>query len=212
MKRTITLLFVCFSIFSAAAQVTFKPGARAGLNLSNFTNTDFDTKTDFYVGGFLAINFTKYYTLQPELTYSRQGAKSGNNDYSTALPDVNDPAFRPPGEKDFSVQYLSLAAMNKFYFGGGGFHAAVGPSLDFKVGDNFSGVNEDLVGVDLAFNAGLGYTLPMGLTIEARYKIGLVDIFGNNVDYNYDYYYDDNGNIDDVVLNSVIQLGVAYTF
>jgi len=207
MKKTITLLFVLFLAFQAQAQVTVKPGVRAGLNVSNLTNSNLDSKTDFYVGGLLAIRFARIYTLQPELTYTRQGAKY-NSDF--AIPAY--PGYTQPDD-DLSIQYLSLAAMNKFHFGPG-FHAAVGPTLDFKVGDNYEdfGSDEDVIGLDMAIIGGLGYTLPMGLTVEARYKLGLIDIFGDPYRLDEDEFDDYNGNYDDVILNSVIQLGVSYAF
>lgn len=206
--KKITLLVVSLIALGASAQVTVKPGVRAGLNLSTFTNTDFDRKADFYVGGFVAIKLAKFYTLQPELNYTRQGAKGTEYYYSS---DFDPIATTYSRDVDYSLQYVSLGIMNKFNIVNG-FHAIVGPTLDFKVGDNFPGyIGNELVGVDLGLNGGLGYTLPMGLTIEARYKLGLVDIFGNNFDEDY-YDEDNNGNYDDVILNSLVQLGVSYSF
>ncbi|RZJ66430.1 MAG: PorT family protein, partial [Flavobacterium sp.] len=115
-------------------------------------------------------------------------------------------------EQDYSIQYLSLGIMNKFDIVQG-FHAVVGPTLDFKVGDNFPDFDDELLPLDITLMGGLGYTFPMGLTIEARYKIGLVDIFGNNYStYDDDNYNDSDGNYNDVILNNVIQLGLAYSF
>jgi hypothetical protein len=205
MKKVILLLISLFAL-QAGAQVTIKPGIRAGLNLSTITNTNSDLKPDFYVGGFVAIKLADFYTLQPEINYTRQGAKGSYEE--TSFDPVNSPVTK---EKDYSLQYVSLGVMNKFTFAES-FSVLVGPTLDFKVGDNFTGqAKQDLVDIDLGLCAGIGYTLPMGLTIEARYKIGLIDIFGNTYD---DYYYNDNynGNYDDIKLNSVIQLGLAYTF
>lgn len=202
MKR-ITLLFICFLALQANAQVTVKPGVRAGLNLTSFTNTNdthFKNRSDFYVGGYVAVKLASFYTLQPEITYSRQGAKARvyEIDYD---PIIGNPSIN---EKSFSLQYLSLGVMNKFTFGPG-FHGLVGPTADIKVGDNFAGyAGDELTGLDLGLMTGVGYTLPMGLTIEARYKLGLLDIFGNSTDDDYDS--------DELILNSVFQLGLAYTF
>lgn len=205
--KKITLLLLCVLGFQVQAQVTVKPGVRAGLNISNFTNTDFDNRTDFYVGGLVAIKLANFYTLQPEITYSRQGAQGEIVDfsYNPAYNSIN--VYR---DVDYEIQYLSFAVMNKFRLVEG-FHVAVGPSLDFRVGDNFDEINTDIEDLDLGFIGGLGYTFPVGLTVEARYKFGFIDIFGNNL---YEDYYDEdnNGNYDDIYLNSVIQLGVSYAF
>jgi hypothetical protein len=84
-----------------------------------------------------------------------------------------------------------------------------GPSFDFKTDDNFGDFGYRPVNFDLAFVGGLGYTLPNGLTFEARIKQGLIDIYGyDGLDYdeNGDYYYDD------IILNQVFQIGISYTF
>ncbi|PZR15590.1 MAG: PorT family protein [Flavobacterium psychrophilum] len=202
MKRIILLSVFLFAL-QAEAQVTVKPGVRAGLNLASVTNMDADIKPDFYIGGFVGIKLASFYTLQPEISYSRQGANSARfyDPYVIPGPYVT--------EKDYELQYVSLAVMNKFTFAES-FYGIVGPSLDFKVSDNFNAEeDDDAFGVDFALNGGIGYTLPMGLSIEARYKLGLVDVFGDI--YNDDYYYEDD-NYDNIKLNSVLQIGVAYTF
>ncbi len=102
------------------------------------------------------------------------------------------------------MNYVTLGAVAKFNFGGGGFHLLAGPSLDLKVSDNYINTNPE--DIDFSFVGGVGYTLPNGLTFEARLKQGLIDIYGyNGIDYN-DYYYDQ------VILNQVFQLGISYTF
>ena len=205
MKKCIAvvLLVLVFSV-SAEAQMKTNPGVKAGLNFSNFTNTETDTKTDFYVGGLVALKFTKFYTLQPEFVYSRQGAKA---DYI-----VYDPIYTgtPIRREKYHIDYMSFAVFNKFTFGKG-FHAGVGPTLDFRIGDNFHEMRiEEPEDFDLGLIFGGGYSLPNGLTFEARFKQGFVDIFGNNY-YNYSDQ-DNDGDANDVILNQVFQLGVSYTF
>lgn len=206
MKKIITLLFLSFLGYNVQAQVTVKPGVRAGLNLASYTGSNTDSKADFYVGGLIGIKFADFYTLQPEVTYTRQGAKGNFFNNENYLPQ---PGLTPPSmDNDYSAQYLSFTVMNKFTLVDG-FHAMVGPSLDFRVGDNFdTEYGEDIMDIDFALHGGIGYTLPIGLTIEARYKLGLVDIFGDI--YEDDYYEDEDEY--DLVLNSVFQLGLAYTF
>ena len=209
MKKVIMATLCCIGFATSQAQVTVKPGVRAGLNVSSLTNLDADSKADFYVGGQVGIQFTKFYTLQPELTYSRQGAKVNGYFDNFDNFDPNDPAFRARSF-DLELQYISLSVANKFKIIDG-FHALVGPSLDIKVGDNFAD-NSDLIGFDLAIFGGLGYTFSNGFTVEARFKQGLVDIFGDNYDYDYnddDYY---NDYVDNVKLNQVFQIGASYTF
>jgi hypothetical protein len=217
MKKSIVVALVCFlGLTQMSAQVTFKPGVKTGLNFSKFTNSNSDYKTDFYLGGLLSIKLAKFYTLQPELVYSRQGAiRTEYNNLSQYDPIVS----TSRREVKYSLDYLSLGIINKFNFAEG-FHVVVGPSLDFKVADNFKYNNSsNPIEFDFALIGGLGYTFPNGLTIDGRVKQGMVDIFGNN--YNTTYYSSNdngnnnsnsNGNIDEVVLNQLFQLGVSYSF
>ena len=209
MKKVIMAAICCFGFATSQAQVTVKPGVRAGLNISSLTNSNAESRADFYVGGQVGIQFNKFYTLQPELTYSRQGATiDGYVQYDTALPAPYNTVY---SSYDVELQYISLSVANKFRIVDG-FHALVGPSLDFKVGDNFD-YDNDLIGFDLGVFLGVGYTFPNGFGVEARFKQGLVDIFGDNYNYGYnddDGYYNDA--IDNVKLNQVFQIGATYSF
>lgn len=209
MKKLTVLTFVLFiGIVTSQAQVKVSPGFRGGLNVSDLTNMPGNTsaKSDFYIGALVAIKFNKYFTLQPELNYSRQGA-----DIRLSSLDFNnpgDPNFYSRNTKA-EINYLTLGAVGKFHFKGKGFHVLAGPSVDFKTDDNFDKFGTSPVGVDLSIVAGLGYSLPNGLTFEARFKQGLIDIYGyDGIDY------DNNNNsyYDDVILNQVFQIGISYTF
>jgi hypothetical protein len=193
MKKVTLIAFVLFiGLIKSQAQVKVSPGIRGGLNFSTLTNIeDNSSKTDFYLGGLVNIKFNKYFSLQPEITYSRQGDEGRYFENG-----------RFYSEK-YELNYITLGAVAKFNFNGSGFHILGGPSLDFKVGDNYINTNPE--GFDLAIVGGVGYTLPNGLTFEARVKQGLLDIYGyDGVDSGYYY--------DEVILNQVFQLGISYTF
>lgn len=70
--------------------------------------------------------------------------------------------------------------MAKYYFGG--FNLQAGPMFDFLLSakDEVNGVEEDTKdeakGMDLGLGFGLGYELPLGLSFDARYMMGLSDI------------------------------------
>lgn len=201
MRKITIIAFVLFiGLATSQAQLRVSPGIRGGLNLSTLTNIDDNgMKSDFYVGGLIEMKFNKYFMLQPELTYSRQGSNGsyfdGSPGQNTILKDTK-----------YELNYVTLGAVAKFNFGGQGFHVLAGPSLDIKTSDNFGQFGYDPIGTDLAFVGGIGYTLPNGLTFEARFKQGLIDIYGyDGIDYD-DYYYDQ------VILNQVLQFGISYTF
>lgn len=200
MRKVTLIAFVLFiGLVSSQAQVKVSPGLRGGLNLSRLTNIDNnDMKSDYYVGGLVEIKFNKLFTLQPELTYSRQGSKGMI---------YFEDGFNPQ-RTTYDLNYITAGAVAKFYFKGQGFHILAGPSLDLKTDDNFGQFGFDPIDVDLAFVGGIGYTLPNGLTFEARFKQGLVDIYGYD-DFdngNNDYYYEN------IILNQVFQFGISYTF
>ncbi|HRE78542.1 MAG TPA: outer membrane beta-barrel protein [Flavobacterium sp.] len=191
MKKCLAIFVFIFSgTLVSNAQFEFKPGLRGGVNIAKVTNFEVDSKTDFFVGGQFELKFVDFYSLQPEVIYSRQGFKADNDNYS--------------------IDYLSLGITNKFTFGGG-FNVLVGPTIDFKVGDNLpTFFSDELIGVDFALMGGIGYTFENGLAVDVRFKQGLVDIFGDN----YNEYNDENGNgnFDEVKLNQLFQFGVSYSF
>ena len=170
-KQIFIAFFAILGMSQIEAQVSFKPGIRAGLNFSHFTKGDisyynndsnsqrreFSSVTDFYVGLYGALRLTNHYTLQPEIDYSRQGAKfefrEGNYNHSNTL----------------NVSYLGVQIINKFTFADK-FNIHIGPGLDFQVEENFPTENE----VDLTFILGAGYQFNKNFGIEARAKKGII--------------------------------------
>lgn len=182
MKKTLFLLAFIVSGLSFA-QVTFNPGIRAGANFSHFTNKDqwysywddysygneakmdFKTKTDFYLGLFGNIRFAKFYALQPEINYSRQGAKLDTN--------INN-----WNGQTITASYLIFQLVNKFYFNR--FNVHFGPTLEFLVEQkNFDAENE----IDLGITAGLGFDITDNFGIEARVKKGFIPVYSFNNDH-----------------------------
>lgn len=201
MKRKTLILVVAMIVATQLyAQKKVSPGIRAGVNLATLSNINADFKTDFYAGGILSLNLGQRYTLQPELIYTRQGA---NN-----VVFMDEETGASNGQENVTIQYLSLGVINKFYFVEG-FHGLVGPSIDMKIGKNFPRIDfddDDYGGVDLGIALGLGYTLPIGLTFEGRFKTGMLDAFNN------DYFLGLFDDPDKISLNRVFQIGLSYSF
>lgn len=174
MKKSLFLFAILFGfIFSSSAQTTFKPGFRAGLNVSHFSkgndayyddgytnDRDFSSKSDFYIGFFGDLNLTKYYSLQPEINYSRQGSKYNYFDEN----------LMRNRSTDLEVSYLAFGVANKFKFNK--FNVHVGPTIEFVVDENF----DTDASVDLAFFLGLGYDFTSNFGVEARIKKGIVPV------------------------------------
>lgn len=197
--------FIVLSSLSVFSQVEFKPGFRGGVNFSKLTNSNSSNKTDFFIGAQFGLKLSKFYTLQSELTYSRQGAIVKGRDYFNNF----DPMVSSTvSDVKYNLDYLSLGIINKFTFGPG-FQVLIGPSIDFKVGDNFPiNSSDDLASVDLGLIGGLGFEFKNGIAIDARFKQGLIDIYGSNFNDT-----DGNGSdVNQIRLNQLFQLGVSYSF
>lgn len=177
----------------AEAQVSFRPGIRAGLSASYFSESEylnsrwripFETRAepiyDLYAGVYGQLNLGRSYSLQPEITYARQGSLVKFHYFDT----------QSTAEEKFRVSYLSLSLANKFRFGD--FNILFGTTLDFVVQHNFRVKND----VDLGFMLGAGYQLTHNWGIEARARRGIVPVL----------------DADNSKLNTNFYLGLTYTF
>ncbi len=188
-------LFLLFSGITYA-QTKIRPGIRLGFNSANISNTTLDSKIGLNAAVFADFRFSRHYSLQPEIMYSRQGGKSNIRT-----------------NEDLDIDYLSVGVVNKFFVAPNqGFHLILGPSLDFDFENNVINVinesnDSDVTPFDLSFFFGIGYEFDFGLILEARYKQGLLDIDLFDEDFNSDFYRGE-GN----TLNNVFQFGVAYKF
>lgn len=193
MKKTLFTALLCLAVIvESQAQVSFKPGVRAGANFSKLTQLESSFKTDFYVGAYAGLQIGRFYTLQPELTYSNQGGAD------MELMNYNDGTLER-GQIDIS--YVSLAVINKLHFSDRvNFH--LGPMFDIQTGRN-PYTNAE---VDIAFTAGLGFTIVDGLAIEGRIKKGIVDVVDSY------YSYSNSPYVGNYNTNFLFQLGLSYTF
>lgn len=200
MKKALYLFAIILGgITIGNAQVTFKPGIRGGLNMSHFSkgndayyydsyygnnvNRGFESesKTSFYVGFFGDLKLSKYYSLQPELNYSKQGSSVFNYDSNSVRYST-----------DYDLSYLSLGVANKFTFNK--FNVHVGPTIDFLIDSKVSATNNynnynnyynwDRTPIDLAFFLGAGYDFTSNFGVEARIKKGIIPVidtsYGNH--------------------------------
>lgn len=202
MKKLLSAIAIIFAL-QTHAQIKFTPGVRGGLNFAQLTESDLGIKTDFYVGGFAGIKFTKHYTLQPEVIYSRQGAEGDYRVYAPVYDNEGNliSEYRE-GHADVSLQYLSVGIMNKFTFVDR-LSIVVGPSVDVLVDHNVT-VNSD---ADLAIQLGLGVRLVDGLEAEFRLKKGIANVV-DDADYiDNDEWFDFQDGT-----NLLFQVGLSYTF
>lgn len=160
MKKLLVLVLVLSSVGAGYAQVQFALGLKAGANISKFDDDAADNLTSFHAGAFGLFKFTKI-GIQPEILFSQQGAT------------VKEAA----GDFDLKTSYMTIPVMLKLYLIGG-LNLQAGPQFGFLTKAELDGqdAKESFKNSDLSANVGLGWDLPFGLTVDARYNIGLSDV------------------------------------
>jgi len=185
MKKTLLVTAFAFFAFVGVQAQNFQFGAKAGANFASLNGDDVDDldgKTSIHVGGVARISISEFLAVQPEILYSRQGAKDGD-DTTLFLDYINIPIL-----VDFTLaEGLSLQ---------GG--PQIGININGIAKDEDSGNEidiDDIETVDLGVGLGAQYVLPMNLFFQARYVIGFSDII-NDVE----------------AKNTVVSLSVGYFF
>lgn len=156
----------------------FDLGIKAGVNFSNITDvSDLSNKTGFQAGIFTGLKFGDKIGIQADLLYSQQGAEFD--------------------EGEFDLTYVNIPVVLKYYLIHG-LNLQAGPQFGFIVDDNvadvFNGIAE-AESSDVSGIVGIGYDLPFGIRLDARYNFGLQDVFTEG-----------NGK------NNVLSLALGYSF
>lgn len=161
---------------SAMAQAQFSLGLKGGpnfnkLDINSNVAANYSNRTGFHGGAFALVKLTKF-AIQPEVLFSRQGAKFSFNAQNLYT----------------NFDYINIPVMLKLYTVAG-LNLQIGPQFGFlskaggKVIDNLSNIGtatKDLYKKsDLSLAVGLGWDLPFGLMIEGRYNLGLQAIQNN---------------------------------
>lgn len=175
----------------ANAQAQFAIGVKGGLNFANLDisqgASNADNRTGFHGGAFGLIKISKI-GIQPEIIFSKQGSKF---DVSTSDVEAN-------------FDYINVPIILKLYLVAG-LNLQAGPQFGFTT---TSEIKETIGGVttttdikdqlnkksDTSIALGAGWDLPFGLTVDARYNIGVSDFSYSGVDFK----------------NKVIQISLGY--
>jgi len=207
MKKVFLTVAAIFAMGVANAQ-EIKFGVKAGLNLSTLTGDAEDAKSllGFHVGGLAEFKITDKFSVQPELLFSLQGAKT---EY-----DYNDGFNSASAEEKLRLGYINVPVMAKFYVAPG-FSLEAGPQVGFNVtaknhydyrftefGETVTESGKDdykdaVETVDFAMNFGAGYEFTQNVFVQARYSLGLTNIAKDS---------------DADVKNGVLQVSVGYKF
>jgi len=188
--KKVFLAAIAIGTFGIAQAQDLKFGVKAGANLATLTGDavadDVKMQVGFNVGGLMEIKFTDMLALQPELLFSMQGAKTTDTE--------NDGITSYRDESKVNLSYINVPVMLKLY-PVKGFFLEAGPQVGFLVSakskdestattggivtteSTETDIKGNLKTVDFAFNAGLGYDFTENLFINARYSIGLTNVY-----------------------------------
>lgn len=180
-------------------------GVRGGVNLSTLNGdtpagVETENLTGFHIGLFTEIPVAPRFSVQPEVIYSEQGT-TFKSDFAGVS-----------AESDLRTQYLNVPILAKVYVANG-FNIQAGPQIGFLTGAEMQmdgmddiDVKDELKSTDFGLLLGAGYKLPMGLTIDARYNLGLSNTFDGDADA-----FEDLGSDQDWK-NGVFQIGLGFQF
>lgn len=168
MKSIKRIIFVCGAMVicgSAFSQAQFSLGLKGGLNFANLDVSDiggtYDNRTGYHLGAFGLFKFAKF-GIQPEIIYSEQGSK------------VKDPNL---GDFESNFSYVNIPIILKLYTIAG-LNLQVGPQFGFLTSAEVDGDNikDELKGSDFSVGLGVGWDAPFGLSLDARYNLGVSDV------------------------------------
>ena len=176
MKKVMLSILLAFAASAEFAQVQFALGLKAGPNFANINTKEsaavnYESRTGFHGGAFALFKLTKI-GIQPELLFSQQGSKVEINskDYEANFNYINIPVV----VKLYLVAGLNLQLGPQIGF----VSLAEAPGVDPSNPNNITmqDVKDEVKKYDLSAAMGAGWDLPFGLTIDARYNLGLSKI------------------------------------
>lgn len=195
MKKLILLTAALLAFCAAKAQFdvnNFTYGAKVGLNATNISNSDMKNKMSFHLGAFAEWKLSDFVGIQPELVYSRQGARNKYDEngskvkVKTRVNYLNIPILAKLYVlEDLSVDLgpqfgFALNAKNKIKGGGS--------TSTYKITNNNT--------FDFSFAVGASYNFD-DFIFSARYNIGLSNMW-------------DKDKVGENRKNHVFQLSVGY--
>jgi Outer membrane protein beta-barrel domain len=186
MKTILSLVvFVTIGLVLRAQTTDTHFGLKAGVNISSLDvkdGVDFDSKAGFHIGGLAHVHLSPHFAVQPEVVYSEQGGKDG--------------------DEKWKLNYINVPVLLQ-YMTGNGFRLETGPQVGFdvtskiKTGDIEEDIKSSVNTLDLSWAIGMSYLFPEGIGFDARYNFGITNV---------------NDAETPEVRNRVFQAGIFYQF
>jgi hypothetical protein len=168
MKKIIITSFFLLATMYSFAQAQLAIGIKAGPNFAKLDGTSADgtlkSRTGYHFGAFALVKLTKI-GIQPEILFSQQGTKIKTN----------------TGDFDANFSYINIPVILKLYTIAG-INLQAGPQFGFVSRAEYQDkdVKDAVKSSDVSLALGAGWDLPFGLTIDARYNLGLSKIDEND--------------------------------
>lgn len=158
---------ILFSIlYTAIVHAQF--GVNGGLNISNMRGSEIQnnkSKAGFHIGMFYQVPLSGSFALQPEVSYSGEGARTSYNG----------------SDQKYNLNFMNLSLLFRYNFEGS-FNLATGLqygvllSAKLKSGGNTSDLKNLIRNTNYSWVITAGYELPSGLGFYGRYNLGISDI------------------------------------
>ena len=172
MKKALVLIAAAIVCMSACAQVQF--GAKVGVDATHFwgKDTEHGMKIGYQFGALMEYKFNSHFAIAPEVVFASQGGKFKIYE-----------AENKKADNTFTTNYINVPVMFKWY-ATPNFSFDLGPQVGFNVYSKYQVGDLDAEDIkdmtkSVDFGVGLGgtYNLTDNAFIQARYTMGLTDVF-----------------------------------
>ena len=183
MKKVFVLIAAAIVSMSAMAQVQF--GAKVGVDATNFwgKDTPHGIQLNYQAGLMMEYKFNPHFAIAPEVVFAAQGGKI------TRTVDLVET------DCTFHTNYINVPVMLKYYVSPA-FSIDFGPQVGFNVYSKMTAKGkaanveaewtEDLKDFTKTVDFGLGlggtYNLTENAFVQARYTMGLTNVFDDDGD------------------------------
>jgi hypothetical protein len=156
----------------------FRWGFKGGLNLNKIQGESFkdDFNYNYFLGGFMQINITRKFGIQPELNFVQSSAEQSDD-----ITNIYDDLFLGGTQKKAKLDYLKLAGLLNIDLGPSQrVKLQVGPQWGMLLNeavDSLKSPQDVFKKGEFSFLGGIMLQLPL-IHIGTRYEIGLTDING----------------------------------